>query len=43
MAQSLRGYAQQELTILTMVLTILLLVFTHVNGTTSEMTSPMRK
>jgi len=41
MAQSLRGAftsvgcAQQELT----VLTIFLLVFAHVNGTTSQMTS----
>ena len=32
------GYAQQELT----VLTIFLLVFTHVSGTTSQMTSPVR-
>jgi len=31
-------YAQQELCILT----IFLLVFMHVNGTTSQMTSPMR-
>jgi len=48
MAQSLRvyvvmriysmGYVQQELT----VLTIFLLVFTHVNGRTSQMTSPVR-
>jgi len=30
------GYVQQELTILT----TFLLVFTHVNGTTSQMTSP---
>jgi len=33
------GYAQQELT----VLMIFLLVFMHVNGTSSQMTLPMRK
>jgi len=33
------SYVQQELT----VLTIFLLVFTHINGTTSQMTSPVHK
>jgi len=43
MAQSLHGYAQQELTVLIIILVIYLLVFTHVNGMTLEVTSPVHK